>query len=80
MRKPWNIPPGSQGCSGAGRFYARRGRPRGQWGRLLLACVTLLNVALSLALAVFNRKETIRALRSGEGDVVLTARKETKTP
>ena len=82
MKKPWNIPPGSQGCAGAGRFYNRR-RPRRGGGQLLLACVTLLNVALSLAMAVFNRQEAIHALRgqgAGETQVLLTAKKETKTP
>ena len=83
VRKPWDIPPGSQGCSGAGRQYARK-RPRwGSGAKLLLALVTLCNVGLSLALAVLNRQETIRAVRGQQGDevqVLLSAKKETKTP
>ena len=83
VRKPWNIPPGSQGCSGAGRQYARRRPRRGSGAKLLLAFVTLCNVGLSLALAVLNRQETIRAVRGRQGDevqVLLSAKKETKTP
>ena len=83
VRKPWDIPPGSQGCSGAGRQYARK-RPRwGSGAKLLLALVTLCNVGLSLALAVLSRQETIRAVRGRQGDevqVLLSAKKETKTP
>lgn len=83
VRKPWDIPPGSQGCSGAGRQYARRRPRRGSGAKLLLAFVTLCNVGLSLALAVLNRQETIRAVRDQQGDevrVLLSAKKETKTP
>ena len=83
VRKPWDIPPGSQGCSGAGRQYARRRPRRGSGAKLLLAFVTLCNVGLSLALAVLNRQETIRAVRGRQGDevqVLLFAKKETKTP
>ena len=83
VRKPWDIPPGSQGCSGAGRQYARRRPRRGSGAKLLLALVTLCNVGLSLALAVLNRQETIRAVRGKQGDevqVLLSAKKETKTP
>lgn len=83
VRKPWDIPPGSQGCSGAGRLYARRRPRRGSGAKLLLALVTLCNVGLSLALAVLNRQETIRAVRGQQGDevqVLLCAKKETKTP
>lgn len=83
VRKPWDIPPGSQGCSGAGRQYARRRPRRGSGAKLLLALVTLCNVGLSLALAVLNRQETIRAVRGRQGDevrVLLSAKKETKTP
>ena len=83
VRKPWDIPPGSQGCSGAGRQYARRRPGRGSGAKLLLAFVTLCNVGLSLALAVLNRQETIRAVRGRQGDevqVLLSAKKETKTP
>ena len=83
VRKPWDIPPGSQGCSGAGRQYARRRPRRGSGDKLLLALVTLCNVGLSLALAVLNRQETIRAVRGRQGDevqVLLSAKKETKTP
>lgn len=82
-RKPWDIPPGSQGCSGAGRQYARKRPRRGSGAKLLLAFVTLCNVGLSLALAVLNRQETIRAVRGRQGDevqVLLSAKKETKTP
>lgn len=82
-RKPWDIPPGSQGCSGAGRQYARKRPRRGSGAKLLLALVTLCNVGLSLALAVLNRQETIRAVRGRQGDevqVLLSAKKETKTP
>ena len=65
MKKPWNLPPGSQGCSGAGRLYVKKRRGRGQGGRLLLACVTLVQAVLSL---------------DGEGvQVLLTAKKETKS-
>ncbi len=71
VRKPWDLPPGSQGCAGVGRIYAKKRARQGQGGRLLLACVTLCNVGLSLALAV---------LQDGEGvQVLLTAQKETKT-
>ena len=83
VRKPWDIPPGSQGCSGAGRQYARKRPRRGSGAKLLLALVTLCNVGLSLALAVLNRQETIRAVRGRQGDevqVMLSAKKETKTP
>lgn len=83
VRKPWDIPPGSQGCSGAGRRYARKRPRRGSGAKLLLAFVTLCNVGLSLALAVLNRQETIRAVRGRQGDevqVLLSAKKETKTP
>ena len=83
VRKPWDIPPGSQGCSGAGRQYARKRPRRGSGAKLLLAFVTLCNVGLSLALAVLNRQETIRAVRGRQGDevqVLLSAKKETKTP
>ena len=83
VRKPWDIPPGSQGWSGAGRQYARTRPRRGSGAKLLLAFVTLCNVGLSLALAVLNRQETIRAVRGRQGDevqVLLSAKKETKTP
>ncbi len=83
VRKPWDIPPGSQGCSGAGRQYARKRPRRGSGAKLLLALVTLCNVGLSLVLAVLNRQETIRAVRGRQGDevqVLLSAKKETKTP
>ena len=83
VRKPWDILPGSQGCSGAGRQYARRRPRRGSGAKLLLAFVTLCNVGLSLALAVLNRQETIRAVRGRQGDevrVLLSAKKETETP
>lgn len=83
VRKPWDIPPGSQGCSGAGRQYARRRPRRGSGAKLLLALVTLCNVGLSLVLAVLNRQETIRAVRGRQGDevqVMLSAKKETETP
>lgn len=83
VRKPWDIPPGSQGCSGAGRQYARKRPRRGSGAKLLLALVTLCNVGLSLALAVLNRQETIRAVRGQQGDevrVLLSAKKETETP
>ena len=83
VRKPWDFPPGSQGCSGAGRQYARKRPRRGSGAKLLLALVTLCNVGLSLALAVLNRQETIRAVRGRQGDevqVLLSAKKETKTP
>ena len=85
MKKPWNIPPGSQGCTGAGRMYAKYAKKRarqGQGGRLLLACVTLCNVGLSLALAVLRRQEVLHAVRTQDGEgvqVLLTAQKETKT-
>lgn len=83
VRKPWDIPPGSQGCSGAGRQYARKRPRRGSGAKLLLAFVTLCNVGLSLVLAVLNRQETIRAVRGRQGDevqVLLSAKKETETP
>ena len=83
VRKPGAIPPGSQGCSGAGRQSARKRPRRGSGAKLLLALVTLCNVGLSLALAVLNRQETIRAVRGRQGDevqVLLSAKKETKTP
>lgn len=82
VRKPWDLPPGSQGCAGAGRMYAKKRARRGQGGRLLLACVTLCNVGLSLALAVLRRQEVLHAVRTQDGtgaQVLLTAQKETKT-
>lgn len=82
VRKPWDLPPGSQGCAGAGRMYAKKRARRGQGGRLLLACVTLCNVGLSLALAVLRRQEVLHAVRTQDGEcvqVLLTAQKETKT-
>lgn len=82
VRKPWDLPPGSQGCAGAGRMYAKKRACRGQGGRLLLACVTLCNVGLSLALAVLRRQEVLHAVRTQDGEcvqVLLTAQKETKT-
>lgn len=83
MRKPWDLPPGSQGCTGTGRGCGRqRGRRRIDGGRLLLGCVTLANVALSLALAVYNREEILHAVRTQDGEgaqVLLTAKKGTKT-
>lgn len=82
MKKPWNIPPGSQGCAGAGRMYAKKRARQGQGGRLLLACVTLCNVGLSLALAVLRRQEVLHAVKTQDGEgaqVLLTAQKETKT-
>ena len=82
VRKPWDLPPGSQGCTGAGRMYAKQQARRGQGGRLLLACVTLCNVGLSLALAVLRRQEVLHAVRTQDGtgaQVLLTAQKETKT-
>ena len=80
--KPWKIPPGSQGCSGVGKVYARKRGGRGQGGRLLLAVVTLCNVALSLALALLRRQEVIHAVKSRDGEevrVLVTSHKETKT-
>ena len=82
VRKPWDIPPGSQGCSGAGRQYARRRPRRGSGAKLLLAFVTLCNVGLSLALAVLRRQEVLHAVKTQDGtgaQVLLTAQKETKT-
>lgn len=81
VRKPWDLPPGSQGCTGAGRMYAKKRTRQGQGGRLLLACVTLCNVGLSLALAVLRRQEVLHAVRTQDGtgaQVLLTAQKETK--
>ncbi len=82
MKKPWDLPPGSQGCAGAGRVYVKhRGRRRNA-GKLLLGFVTLLNVALSLALAVYNRRQTLHAVRTQDGEVVqvlMTSKKQTKT-
>ena len=85
MRKPWDIPAGSQVCSGVGGQYARRApraRSRGSGGKLLLGIITLLNVALSLALAIVRRDELLHAVRSQDGEevrVLLTAKKQTKT-
>lgn len=82
VRKPWDLPPGSQGCAGAGRMYAKKRARQGQGGRLLLACVTLCNVGLSLALAVLRRQEVLHAVKTQDGEgvqVLLTAQKETKT-
>ena len=57
---------------------AGRRRP-GTAGKLALGLVTLLNVALSLALAVYNRRETLRVLRDESGALtLLAAQKETK--
>ena len=81
VRKPWDLPPGSQGCAGVGRIYAKKRARQGQGGRLLLACVTLCNVGLSLALAVLRRQEVLHAVRTRTDgcQVLLTAQKETKT-
>lgn len=57
---------------------AGRRRP-GAAGKLALGLVTLLNAALSLALAVYNRRETLRVLRDESGALtLLAAQKETK--
>ena len=57
---------------------AGRRRP-GTAGKLALGPVTLLNVALSLALAVCNRRETLKVLRRQDGAMlVISAQKETK--
>ena len=82
MRKPWDIPAGSQGCSGVGKGYARKRGGRGQGGKLLLAGITLCNAALSLALAVLRRQEVLHAVKGKDGEEVrllLTSRKETKS-
>ncbi len=80
--KPWKIPPGSQGCSGVGKSYIKKRGGRGQGGKILLAVVTLCNVALSLALALVRRQEVIHAVKGKDGEgvqVFLETRKETKT-
>lgn len=82
MKKPWDIPPGSQGCSGVGKGYVRKRKNQGRGGKILLAVVTLCNVALSLALALLRRQEVIHAVKGKDGEEVhllLTSRKETKT-
>lgn len=57
---------------------AGRRRP-GTVGKLALGLVTLLNAALSLALAVYNRRETLKVLRRQDGAMlVISAQKETK--
>ena len=57
---------------------AGRRRP-GAAAKLALGLVTLLNVALSLALAVYNRRETLKVLRRQDGAMlVISAQKETK--
>ena len=57
---------------------AGRRRP-GTAGKLALALVTLLHVSLSLALALYNRRETLRVLRDESGALtLLAAQKETK--
>ena len=80
--KPWKVPPGSQGCTGVGKGYARKARKQGQGGKLLLAVVTLCNVALTLVLAVLRRQEIIHAVRGKDGEkveVLRVTQKETKT-
>lgn len=58
---------------------AARSRRPGTAGKLALGLVTLLNVALSLALAVYNRRETLKVLRRQDGAMlVISAQKETK--
>ena len=58
---------------------AARSRRPGTAGKLALGLVTLLNVALSLALALYNRRETLRVLRDESGALtLLAAQKETK--
>ncbi len=65
MKKPWKLPPGR--------------RRSGTAGKLALALVTLLHVSLSLALAVYNRRETLKVLRRQDGAMlVISAQKETK--
>ena len=54
-------------------------RRSGAAGKLALALVTLLHVSLSLALAVYNRRETLKVLRRQDGAMlVISAQKETK--
>lgn len=59
---------------------AGRSRGRGTGPKLVLALVTCLNLALSLVLAVYHRRETLRVLRDEAGALtLLAAQKETKT-
>ena len=58
---------------------AARSRGRCTGPKLALALVTCLNLALSLALAVYNRRETLKVLRRQDGAMlVISAQKETK--
>ena len=62
------------------RAGAGRGRRKGAGPKLALALVTCLNLALSRALALHNRLETLRVLRDESGALtLLAAQKETKT-
>lgn len=59
---------------------AGRSRGKGTGPKLVLALVTFLNLALSLVLAVYHRRETLRVLRDEAGALtLLAAQKETKT-
>ena len=79
--KTVEYPARQPGLHRRGKYAKKRAR-QGQGGRLLLACVTLCNVGLSLALAVLRRQEVLHAVRTQDGEgvqVLLTAQKETKT-
>lgn len=77
MKKLRNTPEGSLGRAGGA---GRGAKNKGLGGKLLLAFITLCNLALSLALALYNRRETLRVLRDESGALtLLAAQKETKT-
>ena len=50
VRKPWDIPPGSQGCPGGGQAVREETPPPGQRGQAAAGPCHLCNVGLSLAL------------------------------
>lgn len=79
MKKLRNTPAGSLGRAGGA---GRGAKKKGLGGKLLLAFITLCNLALSLALALQRRRQVLLAVKdkSGEGtQVLLSAQKETKT-
>lgn len=58
---------------------AARRKP-GIGAKLLLGVVTMINLALTLALALERRREVVRAVNSQEGRIQLLLEKEAKEP
>lgn len=64
---------GKQGAAG------RRKRKASTGGKLLLAVVTFLNLALSLVLAIYRRREIICAVQQDASVQLLVQEKTTRT-